>query len=460
MKARYPFLLSFLMILSLLGSFVKGGQAMTTEEEIKLGKKALEEIGKQLDVVRDLSLQAFVNRVGQSLVNQVGPTPFQFNFYVFKAPDPNAFAIPGGHIFVTTGLLNLTENEPELAGVLGHEISHITGRHMIRMMEKSKPLSIVALAAMIAGAIAGGGGKASQAAVAVSMASAESMMLKYTREIEAEADQNSLHLMTKAGYDPQAMVSFLKKMERYSLANVPKFPSHLMDHPTLENRVSLLENLLSIEPKPLHPFLGISNYRRIQTRAFVEEGDPSTVINQFESLVKANPEDLDALFGLGLAFQKAGRLDKSIEILQLASQSDSKDTDLQRELGVSYFLAGRLDQAVQTLEPQSRNDDLKSVYFLGRSYQEKGDFDRALKLFLRVKREAENFIDLYNNLGSVYGRVGDKGLSHFSFGRYFDLRGDKNNALLHYRTALGFLEGGSPERGEAQRSIQELTQKK
>jgi beta-barrel assembly-enhancing protease len=460
MKARYPFFLSFLLVLSLLGGFVKGGQAMTTEEEIKLGKKAMEEIGKQLDVVRDLSLQVFVNRVGQSLANQVGPTPFQFNFYVFKAPDPNAFAIPGGYIFVTTGLLSLAENEPELAGVLGHEISHITGRHMARMMEKSKPLSILTLAAVIAGAIAGGGGKASQAAVAVGMASAESMMLKYTREIEAEADQNSLHLMTKTGYDPQAMVSFLKKMERYSLSNVPKYPSHLMDHPTLESRVSLLENLLLIEAKPPHPFPGMSHYRRIQMRASIEEGEPSTSINHFESLVKANPEDLDALFGLGLAFQKAGRLDKSIEVFQSASRVDSKDADLLRELGVDYFLAGRLDQSVQTLEPQSRNDDLKSVYFLGRAYQEKGDFERALKLFLRVKGEAENYIDLYSNLGSVYGRLGEKGLSHFSYGRYFELRGDKSNALLHYRTALRFLEGGGPERGEAQRIIQELTEKK
>ena len=411
MKTHTPFfiwLLSILFILLfLLGSFVRAGQAMTTEEEKKLGKKAIEEIGKQLDVVKDLSLQAFINRVGQSLVNQVGPTPFEFDFHLIKAPDPNAFAVPGGHVFVTTGLLNLVENEPELAGVLSHEISHITGRHIARMIEKSKGLNIMALAAMIAGAIVGKGGPASGAAMSMGMATQESMMLKYTREIETEADHNGLHLMTKAGYDPQAMVSFMKRMERYSLANAPKIPPYLLSHPALESRVALLENILTIEPKAIGPFQGAGNYKRIQMRAFIEESDPSTAVNHFESVVKASPDDFEALFALGLAYQRAGRWDKSAEILQTLSIAHPGETDLQRELGVVCFYAGRLDQAIQILEPLSQDRDLKSLYFLGRAYQEKGDVDRALALFLKVRREAGEYVDLYYNLGSVYGRMGE-----------------------------------------------------
>ena len=190
----------------------------------------------------------------------------------------------------------------------------------------------------------------------------------------------------------------------------------------------------------------------------IEEREPADAVSHFESRIKANPEDTDALFGLGLAFQKAGRLDKSIEVFQIASQIDPKDTDLPRELGIAYFLSGKLDQAIETLEPLSQNDDLKSLYFLGRAYQEKGDFDRARGLFLKVKREAGEYVDLYYNLGSVYGRTGEKGLSHYSFGRYFELKGDRKNALLHYSTALDFLERGSPERDEAQRMVRELTE--
>jgi tetratricopeptide (TPR) repeat protein len=183
-------------------------------------------------------------------------------------------------------------------------------------------------------------------------------------------------------------------------------------------------------------------------------------VSHFESLLKANPEDPDALFGLGLAFQRTGRLDKSIEVFETASRADPKNIELLRELGIGYFLGGKLGRAIETLEPLSQRDDLKSLYYLARAYQERGNFDQALKLFLRVRKEAKDYIDLYNNLGSVYGRMGKKGLSHFSFARYFELKGDRNNALLHYRTALEWLEKGSPEREEAQRILRELTQTK
>jgi predicted Zn-dependent protease len=313
---------------------------------------------------------------------------------------------------------------------------------------------------MIAGAIAGGGGKASEAAVSLGMASAESMMLKYTREIETEADHNGIHLMARAGYDPQAMVNFLKRMERYSTANAPKFPAYLLDHPTLESRVTLLENILTIEPKPARIFYGAGNYKRIQMRALIEESDPSGAVSHFESILRANPDDLETLFGLGVAFRRAGRLDKSAEILQTAFLANPKDTDLRKELGAVYFLAGKLDQAIETFEPMSQESDLMSLYYLGRAYQEKGAFDQALKLYLKVRSEMGDFVDLYFNLGSVYGRMGQKGLSHFAFGKYFELRGDRNTALLHYRTALDFLERGVPEREETQRMLRDLTQTK
>ena len=463
MRTRHPFLFPFIsgfLILFLVGGIVKPGQALTTEEEKKLGKQVLVEMVKRLDLVRDLPLQAFVNRVGRSLVNQVGPTPFEFDFYIVKGLDPNAFAIPGGHIFINTGLIALAENESEIAGVLSHEIAHVTARHVAQMVERSKRFSIVTLAAMIAGALVGRGGQASGAIATTAMAGAEAMMLKYTRDHETDADQNSLQYMIKTGYDPQALISFLKKMERYSLSTAPKFPQYLSTHPALENRISLLENLLILEPKPLHLFSGVGNYKRIQNRAFIEERDPSAAVSHFEALVKASPQDQDALFGLSLAYQKAGRLDKSIEVLQAVPSADPKDTELLRELGVAYFLSGKMDQAIEILEPSSQGSDLKGLYYLGRAYQEKGEFDRALLIFQKVKKEAPEFPDICNNLGSVYGRTGQKGFSHFFFGKYFELKGDRNNALLHYRTALEFLERESPERGEAQQKVRELTQTK
>jgi predicted Zn-dependent protease len=450
----------------LLGSFIREASALTTEEEKKLGKKILLEMEKHVEWVKDPTIQVFVDRIGYSIVRESGPTPFEFKFYVIKAQDPNAFAIPGGYIFVTTGLFVLAENEQEIAGVLSHEISHVNGRHIDQMIERSKRLNIATLAALIAGALVGRGGSGSQAVAVTAMAAAESVMLKYTREMETDADQNGLYRMIKAGYDPSGMITFLNKINRMSLSTAPQVPVYLLTHPAIESRIALLENLMQTGQKPVGPFKKVGNFKRVQSKAFAEERAPDVAVNHFESMVRTNPQDVDEIYGLGLAFKKMGRLDKSIEVFQRGLSLSPKDPDLLRELGIVYFLSGKPDRAIENLEAArsvsvpDQDVDLSTLYYLGRGYQEKGDFGNALPLFLKVQKEMPEFIDVYHNLGSVYGRMGQKGLSHFYFGRHFKLIGEKNNALLHFRTAIEWLERGSPEREEAQREIKELTSPK
>jgi tetratricopeptide (TPR) repeat protein len=159
-----------------------------------------------------------------------------------------------------------------------------------------------------------------------------------------------------------------------------------------------------------------------------------------------------------------GRLDKSIDAFQSGLSLFPKDPDLLREIGIVYFLSGKLDQAIGNLEAMrsvsalNGDADLSTLYYLGRAYQEKEDLANALPLFLKVQKEMPEFVEVYHNLGSVYGRMGQKGLSHFYYGKYFKLKMDGKNALLHFRAALEGLERGSPEREEVQAEISELTQ--
>src|SRR4030043_225463 len=457
-------LICFLVLLFLFGSLTRGAFALTTEEEKKLGKQILLEIEAKMGTVKDLTLQAFVEKVGYSLVEHAGPTPFKFKFYVINAPDPNAFAIPGGYIFVTTGLLVLTENEQEFAAVLSHEISHVTARHVSQLIERSKRINIASMVAVLAAMLAGGGGAGSQAGAAMAMATAEALTLKYTREMEVDADQNSLHYLTKAGYDPNGMITFLNKITRMSLSLAPQIPSYLSTHPAMEDRIALLGNLMQITPRPPGPFRTIPNFRRIQIKAFVEEREPHVAVTHFQPFIDANPQDVNGYYGLGLAYRKMGRFDKSIEVLQSAHSFAPNDLDILKERGVVYFLSGKLGQALEDLETvrskpstgKGQNNALHTLYYLGRTYQEKGECSKALPLLLKVQKDASFFIDVHLNLGSIYGRVGQKGLSHFYFGKYFKLRGDKKNALLHFRTAIEWLERGSPEREEAQWEVKDL----
>jgi predicted Zn-dependent protease len=364
---------------------------------------------------------------------------------------------------MTTGLIVLAENEQEIAGVLGHEISHVTARHVDQIMEKSTRLTIASLAAILLGALASRGGKGTEAVAATAMATSEAMALKYTREMETEADQNGLNRVIKAGYDPNGMITFLNKIQRMQLSMAPQIPVYLMDHPALESRIALLENLMKIEQKPVGPFRKVGNFKRVQSKAFVEEREPDVAVNYFESLVKTNPKDVDGIYGLGLAFKKMGRLDRSIESFQSGLSLSPKDPDLLRELGIVYFLSGKLGQAAGKLEAArsvlegDENTDLLTLYYLGRTFQEKGDLTSALPLFLKVQKEMPEFPDVYNNLGSVYGRMGQTGRSHFYFGKHFKLIGDRRSALLHFRTADQELEKGSSEEEEVLREIRELT---
>jgi len=437
---------------------------MTIEEEKNMGRKVFLEIEKSSEIIKDIPLQKFVDRIGRSLLTQAGSTPFDFNFYIVKAQDPNAFAIPGGYIFLTTGLLVLADSEQEIAGVVGHEIAHATERHVSELVDQSKRLNLATLAAVLAGALLGGG-KGAEAVATTAAAGAAALTLKYTREHETEADQVGFHTLVKAGYDPQGLLTFLNKMYKSSLAVAPKIPPYLSTHPAIENRITLLDSLIQIEKAPEGPPRRVGDYRWIQTRAFVAEKEPDVAVSHFESMTKTNPRDGVGYVGLGLAYRKMGRLDRSIEALERANTLSPQEPEPLRELAISQFLAGRVDLAIQILEKVASSsgqgtgqvEDVLTLYYLGRGYKEKGDLSKALSLFLRVQREEPDFDEVYQQLGSVYGRTGQKGLSHFYFGKYFKLRGDERSALLHFRTALDSLERGSPEREEAQREIKALT---
>jgi predicted Zn-dependent protease len=170
---------------------------------------------------------------------------------------------------LTTGLLVLAENGDEVAGVLSHEIGHVTQRHVSQIIEKSKWLNIASLAAMVAGALMGGG-SAGQALSTTAMATSEAFALKYTRENEVDADQTGLHTLLKAGYDPTGLISFFKKIHKASLISSFKVPVYLSTHPAVDDRIALLENLLQMGPKPTGPFKAIESFRRVQIKAFVE----------------------------------------------------------------------------------------------------------------------------------------------------------------------------------------------
>lgn len=211
---------------------VAANALLPVSEENKLGAQMAKEVEKELKVHKNDDVQQYIERLGSRLARKARDTPEGIRF-TFKVIDDdktvNAFAIPGGHIYVYSGLMKMAADEAELAGVIGHEIAHVTQRHIAERLVAQYGLETV-----IGLALGRDPGLLGQIAAQVAGTGA---LLKFTRDQESEADARGLPYMVAAGYDPDAMVSFFKKLARGEGPGVLVF---LSDHPLPSDRIEAL----------------------------------------------------------------------------------------------------------------------------------------------------------------------------------------------------------------------------
>jgi predicted Zn-dependent protease len=213
------------------------------DQDVQMGREYAQQVEKQLVVVNNKELTDYVNRVGQRLVDQGGlkESGFPFSFKVVQEPSINAFALPGGPMFVHTGLIQAADNEAQLAGVLAHELSHVVLRHGTNQASKAQ---LIQLPAMLAGGLAGGSLVGQLAQLGIGLG-ANSVLLKFSRSAESDADLLGAYTMARAGYNPVEMARFFEKLEAQmgSGAN-SKVATFFSDHPNPGNRVQSIEEQL------------------------------------------------------------------------------------------------------------------------------------------------------------------------------------------------------------------------
>ena len=205
---------------------------ITKETEVSLGKGADKQVLQQYGIYQDKSLQLYVNRIGQKLVSELVDREFRrFFFKLVDSSEINAFALPGGYIYVTRGLLAALNSEAELAGVLGHEIAHVTLHHGAKMLVRSIGAQILS----IGGAIASP--KNAGKWIVVSSAMFQQINLGYGRDAEIESDGQGMLNATETGYDPQGMVHFLRNLRRQEIMTGQAYHSFQATHPDTKDRV-------------------------------------------------------------------------------------------------------------------------------------------------------------------------------------------------------------------------------
>lgn len=203
------------------------------ERELNLGRNASYEVNKQFGLYDNKELQNYVNEVGQRLVKVSDRSDIPYQYHVIDSPILNAFALPGGYIYITRGLLAELENEAQLASVLGHETGHVCARHGVTQLSEELGYQLLTLAALAA--------PGTREMAPVTAALFQSITLGYSREKESQADAMGVKFMYRAGYDPMEMSTFLAHLSR-RVQGPAGYSIYSADHPDIFERISATRN--------------------------------------------------------------------------------------------------------------------------------------------------------------------------------------------------------------------------
>jgi beta-barrel assembly-enhancing protease len=251
------------------------------QDDIKLGRDTAAQVDRQFPILNDFQSSQYIEEVGRRLANSIPPEfqhpEFQYSFKIVNARDINAFALPGGPMYVNRGMIEAAQNEGEMAGVMAHELSHVALRHSTAQQTRvNNPINqILGIGAILGGAIVGGqsGAQLGQTIVA-------GYFLSYSREYETQADTLGAQIMARAGYDPRDLANMFKTIERESGGS--NSPEWLSSHPSPANRYQNIEReatLLRVSPEPIKLTPGFQRTKRYlqslpraRTMAEIEKG--------------------------------------------------------------------------------------------------------------------------------------------------------------------------------------------
>lgn len=453
LRRRHP-IVSWIVLVLLAASLAapRAGFGITIGEEDELSREMLRIIFKRFDVVQDPYISGYVTRVGTRVLSILPEQPFRYHFYVIKDASYNAFATPAGHIFVHTGLIEAMSQEEELAGILAHEISHVYCRHISQKIELSKKVGWASLAGVAASVLLGmaGGAGAAGAMIMGTQAAGATAQLAFSRDNEMQADQLGLKFLVDAGYNPEGLLTVLKKIRGKQAWGKEQIPVYMMTHPAIEDRIVYVGTYIEDHSAQLKSLALASpaEFDRIQTRLIAEYETVNSELSALEAELKRDPGNVLTRYRYGLVLARVNRWDDAIAQLKEALSRRAFDGYLLRDLGKVYFLSGRLPQALSTLEGArlSIPNDPDCLFFLGRTQQELGKLSEAIALYQSVIQKMPDYREAYYFLGQSLGKQGALVDAHYNLGIY-QLRGyDYKTAAAQFKQALR--SGPDPEKRE------------
>jgi predicted Zn-dependent protease len=344
----------------------------------QIGMDADREIQQQVEIIYDPIVSGYLNELGQELASQIAPQPFIYRFRVINAKDLNAFALPGGYIYIHSETLMRVGSVDELAGILGHEIAHVQARHFSRREAKTALPGLAARAIGMGAAVAAQEPGLAVAGEGVNVA----LKIGFTREFEAEADHLGAIWVTRAGYDSVELTHFLDKIIRTTDGFPDYLPPYLATHPFPEDRIRAIEaEAETLHPKPVSDPELAAALPRVQARLALLLETGRTNLNQ--GIPEPSDPRIEAVILRAEEASKRGDLDGALLLLARIDQLERADPRVPFMIGELLYESGRYDEAAASYLRATQLDTSRAMVFfkLGLAFKEAGQSHRAVYAF-------------------------------------------------------------------------------
>ncbi len=425
---------------------------LTPLMEEQIGREIATQIRNSHQIVDDLEINEYLQNLGYSLVANSDDAYQNFHFFLINSSQINAFATPGGVVAVYSGLFLTTDTESELASVMGHEIAHVTQRHLARSFEKSNQLSIPIMAGMVAGILLGaatGSGDAGAIAALGVSAAGQQAQINYTRSNEKEADRVGMQYLSRSGYDPIGMPGFFQKLERKNrFVGGANYPEFLRTHPITINRIAEAQQRAEQYKKQMKAFKSPLTYHLMKTKLHVLTASNANRVKSFYAErikkhssvgqgIKIRPQEY---YGYALSLFRKQNYKEAIKIFKQLHQSDSENNSYVIALAKSYIATD--DKILQnkglklfsdTLNDRPYNLALTSNYAY--ALIQSGQLKKSIKLIENFNKDNFKHPAIYKLLSMALGKDKQLVQAHIAEAEYYYLSGLLDAAILQLQIA-------------------------
>lgn len=415
------------------------GATLSIAEEQQIGDQIMRQIHRSEFLMKDPVVTDYIQQLGYRLV-AANPDALgrHFQFFVIHDNSINAFALPGGYIGVHAGLITASQSESELASVLGHEVAHVTQRHLARRLEQQSELSIPSILGLIASVLAATQDpEAGLAGIAATQAAAAQNMISHTRDNEKEADRIGITMLSSAGFDVRAASDFfetLQQSSRYSF----KPPEILLTHPLSRNRIAAARERAKLYPTIEHQdSVDYSLVKaRIKSKSLVNNNERFRELAQ--QYQKGQLQTIEQRYLYAELLKSKSRFAQAIKVISLLYDQYPNNQLLLFSLAEAHLAHNTSQKVLALLEKQLAKtpDSTKLILATSKVYLKTGKPQKAESLLLRYADVNQRNPNYLKALAKAQAAAGHTPEMYETTGQYLLLLGDLRTAKKHFELAL------------------------